>query len=276
MTPKQLIEQIQDDRVSGATELALVALAGVREITVAYDGEDPGELITPMLALLRSLQYCRPSMAALQNLLARAQGCIESSNTANVKDAKASIINCCDEASRFAQDAQGAAVDNMAAKISTDDVIMTHSISSTIKRLAERLAGEKPGVRFIVTESRPGDEGKLLARFLAALGLGTTYITEAQADLAMAEVSMVIVGADAVLADGSAINKSGSTLLALSARHHGVAFYVCAEEFKQKADNEYELEQMDTAELGFDSPGVELRNVYFERIPAELITEWVH
>ena len=91
----------------------------------------------------------------------------------------------------------------------------------------------------------------------------------------MPEGSKVVVGADAVLADGSIINKCGTNLMALSARYHSVPFYVCAESFKQKSDNEYELEQMSGDELKLELASVKLSNIYFERLPSELITRWV-
>lgn len=47
----------------------------------------------------------------------------------------------------------------------------------------------------------------MLVAWLSELGLKTTYITEAQIDLLMLGIGKVMVGADAVLADGSIIIK---------------------------------------------------------------------
>ena len=64
--------------------------------------------------------------------------------------------------------------------------------------------------------------------------------------------------------------------MAMSAKYHGVPVYVCAEAFKQTNSTEYELEQMDPGELELDLAGVEVSNIYFERVAAELITFWIH
>ena len=85
----------------------------------------------------------------------------------------------------------------------------------------------------------------------------------------------MVVGADTVLADRSIINKCGTNLMALSARYHSVPFYVCAESFKQKNNNEYELEHKSGNELKLDIAGVEIKNIYFEHLPSEFITQWV-
>jgi translation initiation factor eIF-2B subunit delta len=87
---------------------------------------------------------------------------------------------------------------------------------------------------------------------------------------------MVVVGADAVLADGSVLNKCGTNLMALSANYHNVPVYVCAETFKQSANNHYELEKMDPNELKVNIAGVSVSNTYFEKVPVDLITAWVN
>ncbi|MCB1669797.1 MAG: hypothetical protein R3F41_08710 [Gammaproteobacteria bacterium] len=142
-------------------------------------------------------------------------------------------------------------------------------------RLSSRLASENPPARLEVTESRSGYEGRQLAAFAADLGIPVTFITDAQIALFVPTADKVVVGADTVLADGSIINKSGTTLMALAAHYYGVPFYVCAESFKQSSDNQLSLEEMQAAELGYRQPGVKVRNVYFERVPAELITHWI-
>ena len=275
MLLKELLKSIKHDHVHGATELALIAIDGVREIVQQTKNEDLIHFEQSVRSLIVDLQNCRPSMAALNNLLQKILTAVSDSAASNVDIFKSTIVNSCEDVTRFAQNAQSLAVQNMVSLIAANDVIMTHSISSTVKKVCVCLQKSRPTVRLIVTESRPGDEGKLLAAFLSELGLHTTYITEAQIDLHMPEVSKVVVGADAVLADGSIINKCGTNLMALSARYHSVPFYVCAESFKQKSDNEYELEQMSGDELKLELASVKLSNIYFEHLPLELITRWI-
>lgn len=275
MLPKDLVNFVKDDRTHGSTELALIAIDGIRKLVEQSEYENPGELEQCVHSLIVDLQSCRPSMVALNNLLKKIRDTVLISDATSVEVFQSMIVSSCDDVARFVREAQSTAVQNMASLVEAKDVVMTHSLSSTVKNLCAYLSESQPTVRFIVTESRPGDEGKLLATFLSELGLTTTYITEAQIDLLMPEVSKVVVGADAVLADGSIINKCGTNIMALSARYHSVPFYVCAESFKQKCNNEYELEQMGSDELKLDVAGVEISNVYFEHLPLDLITQWV-
>jgi len=275
MLPKDLVNFVKNDRTHGSTELALIAIDGIRKLVEQNEYENPGELEKCLHSLIVDLQRCRPSMAALNNLLEKILDTLLTSGATNIDMFRSTLLNSCNVVALSVRKAQSTAVQKMSSMVVANDVIMTHSLSSTVKNLCAHLSEYQPTVRLIITESRPGGEGRLLATFLSELGLNTTYITEAQIDLLMPEVSKVVVGADAVLADGSIINKCGTNIMALSARYHSVPFYVCAESFKQKFDNEYELEQMGSEELKFDVAGVEFCNVYFEHLPFGLITQWV-
>jgi|TARA_B100001964_G_scaffold228795_1_gene280344 translation initiation factor eIF-2B subunit delta len=270
----KLLNDIANDRTHGSTDLALLALDGISKAANATDTVLLAVFQQRMQSLIRSLQSSRPSMVALNNLLERVRLPISQFNSRDLKAYRKLIIDHCAEAKSFAREAQSQAVIEMVNQIKPGDVIMTHSISSTIKKVLSRLS--KTRVHIIVTESRPGDEGKVLAAYLVALGMRPTYITEAQINLWMPRANKVVVGADALLEDGSIINKCGTSLMAMSARYHGVPVYVCAESFKQTNSNAYELEQMDPGELKLNVAGVKVSNWYFERVAPDLITKWIH
>ncbi|MDP6651696.1 MAG: hypothetical protein QGF90_06260 [Gammaproteobacteria bacterium] len=275
MLSKDLLNIVKSDRDHDSTELTLLAIDGVRRVVEQNENENLSELVQGVKSLIVDLRNSRPSMVALDNLLEPIQNSTLNSGATNVEMFRTKMVNSCADVIRFARNAQDLAVQNMVSLIEANDVIMTHSISSTVKNVFAHLSESQPTVEIIITESRPGDEGKLLTAFLSELGLNTTCITEAQIDLLMPKVNKVVVGADAVLADGSIINKRGTNVMALSARYHSVPFYVCAESFKLKTSNDYELEQMSDNELRLDVPGIETSNIYFERLPLELITQWV-
>jgi translation initiation factor eIF-2B subunit delta len=102
-------------------------------------------------------------------------------------------------------------------------------------------------------------------------------ITDAQINLFAPRADLALVGADALLEDGSVVNKAGTSLLALACHDNRVPFYVCAESFKKcpPGMDHIELEEMDQAELGHHLPfPITTRNIYFDITPARLITTW--
>ncbi len=273
MQADELVRQVEEDRQHGASELAFVALQGVTVVAHQWSGSRGYLLKRHMLKLLARLGEVRPSMIALQNLLNQLAARIKRLPATDLRELQHEIAAAADAVVENARLAQQHAAGGMADLISPGDVVMTYSVSSTMK-LMFNLAEEKVG-KVYVPESRPGNEGALLAAYLSDLHLDVHYITEAQVNLFMPQCDKVIVGADAVLSQGDVVNKAGTSLLALSAHYHHVPFYVCAERFKNCRRRQLPLEAMDPVELGMSHEGVSVHNVYFDITPTALVTRRV-
>ena len=153
------------------------------------------------------------------------------------------------------------------------DTLITLTYSSAVIEVLGRLRPR----RVIVSESRPLYEGLRTARALAAHGISLTLITEAQMALFVREAEAVVVGADSVQPDGSFVNKVGTHLLALAARAERVPMYVLAETLKVAAPSQprrFTVEEGRRSEVT-RKHWLEVRNVYFEVIPARLVTAYV-
>ncbi|MGQ0713520.1 MAG: S-methyl-5-thioribose-1-phosphate isomerase [Gemmatimonadaceae bacterium] len=86
-------------------------------------------------------------------------------------------------------------------------------------------------VEVIVDETRPLLQGsRLTAWELSRAGIPVTVIADGAAASLMRSgaISLCIVGADRIAANGDVANKIGTYGLALAAQHHGVPFYVAA------------------------------------------------
>jgi translation initiation factor 2B subunit (eIF-2B alpha/beta/delta family) len=79
------------------------------------------------------------------------------------------------------------------------------------------------------------------------------------------------------LPEGSAVNKVGSAQLALAAHQHHKSVWVAAERRKWMREGDpphVELEAQPASEVWSDAPaGMEVSNIYFEVVPANLITD---
>ncbi|KAJ8534730.1 hypothetical protein K7X08_016458 [Anisodus acutangulus] len=85
--------------------------------------------------------------------------------------------------------------------------------------------------RAYCTETRPFNQGSRLTAFeLVHENIPATLIADSAAAALMnaGRVKVVIVGADRVTANGDTANKIGTYSLAVSAKHHGIPFYVAA------------------------------------------------
>lgn len=265
-----------EDRASGASQLARQALDSLAEYAGISEHQDPAVLRRALVDFGEQLQYARPSMAPIYNMIQRWVDRFEDVATEDVaqlrKEAGAIAQSLADQSLK----AVSRAADHAAKHIGSDATVITHSLSSSVTETMQLLAPR--GVQAIVTEGRPGFEGHQQALHLDRARIPVTLVTDAQMGHFAAQATVALVGADTLLSDGSVINKVGTSLLALAAREHGVPFYVCCESFKSIpfSARSIELEHADPAEL--DAPRgkyITPMNIYFDVTPARLVSAWI-
>nr|MBN1228528.1 hypothetical protein [Anaerolineae bacterium] len=91
--------------------------------------------------------------------------------------------------------------------------VLTISYSSLAYSVLLECARSKPEFEVVCLESRPMNEGKMLASLLADKGVHVTYAVDAAAGALMNDCCAWVVGFDSVLPDGI-VNKLGTSLIA--------------------------------------------------------------
>lgn len=274
---QERLKAIVDDRRSGAAELGRLALHFLADYARVCPHKDVGAYKRELLSFAGELQRARPGMAPLVNLVGAWRQWLEAEMGPDVERLGEVAVNTAHDLVNQSEQAVVKIAGHVADVVPAGSTVFTHSISSTILVCFRELAARN--VKAIVTESRPGDEGRWLAGQLAELAVTADFITDAQMGLFIGRADIALVGADTVLDDGSIINKAGTYLLALAAREAGVPFYVCAERFKRgdRDEKNAQLDEVDGEELGLPIlPHITPRNIYFDVTPAELITGWIN
>ncbi len=269
------LDDVKADRRHGAGELARLSLQILSESAKTAEVGCGPALKQTLLKRADRLIQARPSMVAIGNLLGLFKERLGPAPDGNLAAFRAFAAAQANALIHESETAASQAAAHAAAALGERSVVFTHSLSSTVLYVFQDL--KELGVRAIVTESRPLFEGHALAERLSKWAIPTTLITDAEIGLFTRQADAVLVGADAVLSDGSVLNKVGTYPLALAAFDHGIPFFVCAEGFKWAADDGEagELEAMDPAELGAPALAhVTVRNVYFDRTPSRLITAY--
>jgi len=119
-----------------------------------------------------------------------------------------------------------------ANRIVPGDVIMTSAYSKTVMKIFEKALEQGKKFEVFITESRPGDDGKIVASELSKLGLKVTLIVDSAMRYFMKYTTRVFLGAEAVAANGAVISKVGSSLMALIAHEARVRVFVAASTLK--------------------------------------------
>lgn len=265
-----------EDRISGASQLARRALDSLAEYAGSCAEQDAAQLQRMLIDFAEQLQYARPSIAPIYNMVQRWIDRVDGLTTQDTDTLRHESAAYAQTLTDQSLQAVEQAARRAAGLIDRNVTIITHSLSSTVTETFRQLASSD--VKAIVTEARPGFEGRQQALHLDRAGIPVTLITDAQMGHFVRRADLVLVGADTVLSDGSVVNKVGTLLLALAAREHGVPFHVCCESFKEIpfSAKTVELEEADPAEI--DAPRgrhITPFNLYFDITPAKLVSAWI-
>jgi len=260
---EQRVSTIVNDREHGSRWLVREAMIVLRDIA-SSPTSSPKETMQQLHTAGKQLAQSRPAMAALAGAVGR-------------------ILHAANEPDGIAQKASEMLDDYESAseRIATFarplliGTLMTHSISGTVVDVF--IACREQIERVIALEGRPRYEGRELAKELVKHNIAVTLITDAQADIFLPQCHAFVVGADTVLASGDVLNKAGTALLAWAARGHAIPLYVLCETLKISphswAGNLAQLEEKEADEvLPTPIQGVSVRNFYFDRTPARLVS----
>ena len=260
---------VAEDTTHGSAHLSYRALECLRD-EAALRAE--GRRGRPVREVARALREARPAMAVLGNRVNRAMADAgDPTDPTAVERAASETL-----AAAFEADERAAA---WPEALGSPASVLTLSRSGTALAAVESAAPD----RVFVAESRPAREGVGVAEALAGAGneeraseseREVTLHTDAAIGhvLATEAVDAVVVGADAVLADGSVVNKTGTRLAALAAAREDVPVYVVCAADKVTPTEEPHLESGPATELYGGEAPLSVLNPTFDVTPADLVT----
>lgn len=154
------------------------------------------------------------------------------------------------------------------------NTILSISNSKTVYEILHRLKHDNPSLKVIVCESRPQNEGRLLAKQLSDKKINVEFITEAMLFASLKEIDCALVGADSILGNGSVVNKIGSGVVAALCKSYKKPFYVAADITKISNKNTFKQTKMPPEEIWrHNNKNITINNYYFEEIEKRFITK---
>jgi len=162
-------------------------------------------------------------------------------------------------------------------KIQNNSIVYTHCHSSTVTSIIKKAWRDGKKFEVHVTETRPFFQGRITAKELAAEGIPVTLFVDSAARLALKNADIMLIGCDAITAEGIVINKIGSELFAEIANKYDIPVYVATHSLKFDPLTffgfEVEIERRASKEVWNKPPkGVKISNYVFEKINPKLIT----
>lgn len=135
---------------------------------------------------------------------------------------------------------------HVSCKIVNGDVLLVYGHSEVILKVLLEQKELNKQFRVICVDSRPLLEGKKSLLALREAGIPCTYILLNCISYVMKDVTKVLLGASALMTDGSLLGRVGTACVALTAQRKSVL--VCCETYK--ISNRVQLESITGNELG--------------------------
>lgn len=266
------VQEIKEDRESGARQLAFKALNFLARIVRSSNAAQTETLLDDLFYACHEIGAARPSMAMISTALDLLHRDALAFASLSSKEALSHLSSLIRRHIKEMDASIDLAVRHLESIIPSGSTILLHSYSSSVIHALPLLKDK--GCSLVVTESRPGFEGRVTALSALDMGLSVKVVTDACAADELRGVDLVLMGLDTIELDGSVVNKAGSSLIAMAAHALGVKVYFIGEIRKiSLSGRRADLEEYDPAEV-WDRPpqGLEVRNLYFDRTPPLFIT----
>ena len=265
-----LVAPLRADVVSGAAVVTRTAAEVVRRVAVRGEAADVPALRRLLGDLAVRILDAQPSMASLVSLLAGAFASLD--DVEDLEEARRRAAAAM-ESFRAEMDEEARRAGGHAARLlSPGDRVLTLSDSSTVRRALLQAAESGP-LNVVCLEGRPLNEGRALARALAAGGARVTCAVDAAAESLVDGARAVLLGADSV-GDRGVVNKIGSAGLIRAARAREIPVWILTDAskllphgFPQPVDDDRPSDEVWPAgEAGRRASGIRVWNRYFEVI----------
>lgn len=271
---KRIMADIKSVKIQGARDIAIAGLECLKVATKKSNAQTKQRYVQELKSLRQALLTLRPTEPLEKRYLDLVIERVVKFESENIVLTKKLGERVCSEYQEKLNVEIMQISRNGAGQIEDGDVILMHCHSESVAMALKEARKQKKSFSVIVTETSPLMQGVTAANEVKKIGgISVTYCEDAAAGLMMRRATKCLMGCDAILPDGSIINKIGTFPMAIVAKQFGKPFIVIGESGKY-TETIPELEQRDPAEVIPQKrvPGVKVENPAFDITPAEFIT----
>ncbi len=282
-----IAESIKEMKIRGAGTIARAAAEALKIAAETFKGKDYREFMNYFDYVADLILKTRPTAVSLPNAIRMIKRPVYKKvcETTDLEEIKGTVVSAVNKFIEESKKAINTIAEIGSRRIKPGNIILTHCHSRTalsvITTAHKKFIKEnKEGLRVIATETRPRFQGLITAKSLADEGIPVTLIVDSAVRSFIEEADLVIVGADAIAANGAIVNKIGTSLVALAANEARVRVYVAAETIKFSPETLVgalvEIEERPATEVVDEkflkkNPLIKVRNPAFDVTPPEYI-----
>ncbi|XP_077186160.1 translation initiation factor eIF2B subunit delta [Paroedura picta] len=206
----------------------------IADYTTPANEELSRDLVNKLKPYISFLNQCRPLSASMGNAIKFLKKEISGlPGNMREEEAKGVLQDTIDKYVREKIVLAAEAISKSAfEKINDGDVILVYGCSSLVSRTLCDAHAKGRAFQVVVVDSRPRLEGRETLRQLVKQGVRCSYVLINAISYVLPEVSKVLLGAHALLANGSVMSRMGTSQIALISKAHNVPVLVCCETYK--------------------------------------------
>jgi len=271
------VEKIRNLEVQGANDIAEAGVSALKKVAEGSDASSRKAFLEEINRAAEQLKSARPTEPALRNAIDSIISSAEHYELKSIDNVRKYAVRKADTFLKDLKQVVETIADIGSEEIRNDDVIVTHCHSEHVVEILKKAKEKRRKFKVIVTETRPMNQGLITARELAEAKIEVEYIVDSAVATVMKRATKMIVGCDAILADGSIVNKIGTYMMALLAKQFQTPVFIAAETIKfdpltvmgaaEPIEERDPREIIDPRELR----KVKIRNPAFDVTPADLI-----
>ena len=267
-TVAQTIKDIKSLRIQGAREVAKAGVLCLRMTAEKSRAKNKRDFIRGLQQVAEKVLKARPTEPMLKNSINIILAKAHDHDFENIKQFTSRL---CDNYLLEMKALLEKIAEEGANQIMDGDVILTHCHSHDVVEAMKIAKKQGRNFEVIVTETEPRGQGVTTAKELLDSKIPVTFCIDSAIGHVMGSADKVMLGCDAILPDGSIVNKIGTFPMAMVAMQFARPVYVLGETLKYV--KRVEIEERDPAEVIDPKKlkGARIINPAFDVTPAEYI-----
>jgi len=230
----KVVDDIRIRQMRGGTVVTHAALNSLRSAALKTKAASSRQFLTELKENVNYLMKIRAASIPLSNSLRFVMADVQQAaeHGAYVKELQDVLSKSAKSFDRKLEESIRQIAEIGARRIKDGDVIMTHSYSTSVIAIIKKAHEQHKRPKVFVTETRPELEGRDVARELGAEGVNVTLIIDSAVSHFIEDSDKVLIGAEAVAANGAIVNKIGTATIAAVAQRARVRVYAAASTYK--------------------------------------------
>jgi len=277
---KKTFQDIKSLKIQGATDVAIETIKTLANYGNSINTKELSILKERIKTGAKFLLSARPTEPMAQNGVKFILSQLNKSKPKNVVHAKDCIKGASNDFLMTMSDAGDLVINHGERLVKNNDDILTHCHSWLVEQILIKAKENKKKFKVYNTETRPLFQGRMTSKILLKAKISTTMVGDSSAGFLISHYSgedlmmdKIILGADAILSDGSVINKIGSFSIGAAAKEEKVPLYIASTLLKYHNKSWIKIEKRSPKELWKNAPkGLRIINFAFDIIPAKYIT----